>query len=166
MGFYIFGSLDEDKEPNQAGRLYNERYCDFNTDGKAWTVIQRRYPKRIVDKVDFNRTWSDYKLGFGELNREFWFGNEFIHKLTSEYDMEMKIVLLDSNFHFENYLHYSVFKVHSEKLNYKLTIGGYTNGTIEDIFLKRINLEFSTFDRRNGISTCPSSLGFGWWYKK
>lgn len=35
-------------------------------------------------RENFTRSWSDYKLGFGDLDREFWWGNEFVSRLTRE----------------------------------------------------------------------------------
>jgi hypothetical protein len=46
----------------------------------AWTVIQRR----INGTIDFYREWNDYKNGFGDLQTEFWLGNEKIHQLTNQ----------------------------------------------------------------------------------
>ena len=45
-----------------------------------WTVIQRR----LNGSVDFYRGWNDYKNGFGDLQSEFWLGNEKIHQLTNQ----------------------------------------------------------------------------------
>ena len=41
-------------------------------------VVQRRYN----GSVNFNRSWADYKDGFGSMDREFWLGNEILHNLT------------------------------------------------------------------------------------
>ena len=39
--------------------------------------------KRLNGFVDFNRSWVDYKDGFGNfLIREYWLGLEKIHRLT------------------------------------------------------------------------------------
>ncbi|XP_063427390.1 angiopoietin-1-like isoform X2 [Mytilus trossulus] len=46
----------------------------------GWTVIQ----KRFNGAVEFNRNWTDYENGFGELHGEFWLGNKNIAQLTSE----------------------------------------------------------------------------------
>jgi len=46
----------------------------------GWTVIQRR----LDGSVDFYRNWTDYRRGFGDLEGEFWLGNEHIHQLTNQ----------------------------------------------------------------------------------
>ncbi|CAG2205854.1 unnamed protein product [Mytilus edulis] len=54
-------------------------YCKLTNQGKAWTVIQRRFD----GKIDFYRTWKEYEHGFGNLKGEHWLGNDKIHILTS-----------------------------------------------------------------------------------
>ncbi|OWF39987.1 Angiopoietin-related protein 4 [Mizuhopecten yessoensis] len=49
------------------------------TDGGGWTVLQHR----LNGSVSFNRSWTDYVTGFGDLRGDFWLGLEYIHVLTS-----------------------------------------------------------------------------------
>lgn len=161
-GVYKFASQDEIS--NKAGRFFHERYCDFDTDGGAWTVIQRRL---INDRPEnFNRTWFDYKLGFGELDKEFWFGNDFIHQLTYDEDVELRIVFEDTTGR-KGWASYSLFRVDSEEYNYNLFIGSY-RGTIPNGPIYHNDQEFSTYDRQNDNSdiSCASSYGYGWWFNK
>ncbi|XP_078731276.1 fibroleukin-like [Lampetra fluviatilis] len=53
-------------------------FCDMGTDGGGWTVFQRRQS----GAVDFNRTWGEYKRGFGVPSGEHWLGNDRLHELT------------------------------------------------------------------------------------
>lgn len=80
---------------NEASRDFNERYCAFATDGAAWTVFQNRGP--YIEHENFNRSWMDYRNGFGMLDKEFWYGNEFIHQLVDRDDYELRIELTDFN---------------------------------------------------------------------
>ena len=38
--------------------------------------------------MDFHLPWGDYKEGFGDLNGEFWLGNEIVHQLTKDGNWE------------------------------------------------------------------------------
>lgn len=40
-----------------------EVFCDMESFGGGWTVIQQR----LNGSVSFNRTWTEYKNGFGNL---------------------------------------------------------------------------------------------------
>ncbi|XP_023214831.1 techylectin-5A-like [Centruroides sculpturatus] len=52
-------------------------YCDMSTEGGGWTVIQRR-GKFGNPKNYFYKTWNDYKVGFGNLEKEFWLGKNYL----------------------------------------------------------------------------------------
>jgi len=100
--------------------------CDMNTDGGGWTVFQRR----LDGSVDFYRDWASYKIGFGDLNGEFWLGNDNLHRLTASDDFMLRVDLED----FEGnitYAEYTTFKVADEGDKYRLLIGGYS-GTAGD----------------------------------
>ena len=95
-------------------------FCDQTTAGGGWTVFQ----KRIDGSVDFNRYWSDYKHGFGNLSGEFWLGLERIHRLTSDNNSMLRVDM--ENFEGESaYAEYSLFGVRSEHDKYRLILGSY-----------------------------------------
>ncbi|KAK3577305.1 hypothetical protein CHS0354_008398 [Potamilus streckersoni] len=135
--------------------------CDMDTDGGGWTVIQRR----VNGDVDFYREWSDYKQGFGDLNGNFWVGNDNIHALTVQgnYQLRMDLSVSDTN---KTYATYSSFKVGDENSGYFLTAGGYS-GTAGDSFANQSGVKFTTKDRDNDIyeKNCAQEFKGGWWYK-
>ena len=95
-------------------------FCDQTTAGGGWTVFQ----KRIDGSVDFNRYWSDYKHGFGNLSGEFWLGLERIHRLTSDNNSMLRVDMEDFK-EGSAYAEYSSFGVRSEHDKYRLILGSY-----------------------------------------
>ena len=100
--------------------------CDMTTDGAGWTVFQRR----LDGSVDFYLGWESYKNGFGDLNGEFWLGNDDIHRLTAADDVTLRVDLEDFDGNI-TYAVYTTFKVADEENKYQLLIGGYS-GTAGD----------------------------------
>ncbi|XP_051543850.1 fibroleukin-like [Myxocyprinus asiaticus] len=141
-------------------------YCDMESFGGGWTVVQRR----INGSVSFNRTWAEYKKGFGDPHGEFWLGNDKIHLLTKTKDMVLRIELED----FEGtrgYAKYEQFYVSNEFLRYRLSVSGYT-GTAGNAlqFSKHFNHDqkfFTTPDKDNDMypsGNCGVYYGSGWWF--
>ena len=88
------------------------------------------FQKRLNGSVDFRLNWTAYKNGFGDLNSEFWLGNDNLHRLTAADNLTMRVDLED----FEGnitYAEYTSFKVADEGDKYRLFIGGF-NGTAGD----------------------------------
>ena len=95
--------------------------CDMTTEGGGWTVFQRR----LDGSVDFYLDWESYKNGFGDLNGEFWLGNDNLHRLTAADDVILRVDLEDFDGD-TRYAEYTTFKVADEADNYRLLIGGYS----------------------------------------
>ncbi|KAF6035257.1 hypothetical protein EB796_006436 [Bugula neritina] len=142
-------------------RRYSFRvFCDQKTDGGGWTVFQRR----MDGSVDFYRNWYSYKLGFGDLNGEFWLGND---KLVAALQANPKNELrfdLESTTNEQAYAEYSSFNVSDESTGYILSVSGYNNGTAGNSLLLHNRMKFSTFDRDNDITQaivqlCIMALG-------
>ncbi|XP_066030459.1 microfibril-associated glycoprotein 4-like [Pocillopora verrucosa] len=135
--------------------------CDMTTDGGGWTVFQRR----LDGSVDFYLGWESYKNGFGNLNGEFWLGNDNLHLLTAVDNVMMRVDLEDFDGNI-TYAEYKTFKVAGEADKYQLLIGGY-NGTAGDSMTGRHNdMQFSTKDQDNdiGSSHCAQLYKGAWWY--
>uniref|UniRef100_H2ZBX1 Fibrinogen C-terminal domain-containing protein n=1 Tax=Ciona savignyi TaxID=51511 RepID=H2ZBX1_CIOSA len=70
-------------------------YCDMESDGGGWTVLQRRNSGQL----DFDRTWEEYATGFGDDNQrctgEYWLGNEKLVRLTRNNFLTVRFELTD-----------------------------------------------------------------------
>ncbi|XP_058049792.1 fibrinogen alpha chain [Ahaetulla prasina] len=148
-------------------------YCDQETTLGGWLLIQQRSD----GSLNFNRTWEDYKKGFGSLDvkgrGEFWLGNENLHMLTQK-DTVLRIELED----WEGDKVYAEYNIHigSESEGYRLRVSNY-KGTARDALIRgseedgieytaHTNMKFSTYDRDNDQweDNCAEVYGGGWWY--
>ena len=95
--------------------------CDMTTNGGGWTVFQRR----LDGSVDFYLGWESYKNGFGNLNGEFWLGNDNLHRLTAADDVILRVELEDFE-RDKRYAECTSFKEADALDRYKLWIAGYS----------------------------------------
>lgn len=98
----------------------------MTTNGGGWTVFHRR----LHGSVDFYLDWESYKNGFGDLNGEFWLGNDDLHRLTAVGEVTMRVDLEDFDADIRC-AEYTTFEVADEADKYRLFIAGY-NGTAGD----------------------------------
>lgn len=140
--------------------------CDMTVDGGGWTVLQRR----LDGSVSFNRSWAEYRDGFGRLDGEFWLGNQLLHLLTRDRSMELRVELEDFD-GARQHAQYQVFKVASERMRFRLSVGGYS-GTAGDALCfssqyNHNNRAFTTPDRDNDrypSGNCGAYYSSGWWF--
>nr|XP_019929887.2 fibrinogen-like protein 1 [Crassostrea gigas] len=144
-------------------------YCSFEN-GLSWTVIQRRED----GSENFNRTWTDYELGFGSPASEVWLGNKYTHQLTVEGHSVLRIELEDFSGN-KRYAEYSSFSLADVTDNYRIQVTGYT-GDAGDSFsgpCTKCNngMPFSTYDRENDNAPndmyyghCAQWAKGGWWF--
>ncbi|XP_062618011.1 microfibril-associated glycoprotein 4-like [Saccostrea cucullata] len=145
-------------------------YCDMTTMGGGWTAIQ----KRINGTLDFDRTWTEYKNGFGAPEQDVWVGNDVIHQLTKEGTSSLYVTITLQN-GTTLYETYDRFSVSDEAGKYQLFLAGPATGTLGDSMLhtgdSRTDLSgmsFSTPDRDNdgylGNCAALSNRRGGWWF--
>ncbi|XP_062603444.1 microfibril-associated glycoprotein 4-like [Saccostrea cucullata] len=145
-------------------------FCDMETEGGGWTAIQRR----LSGSIGFNRTWAEYKKGFGNVFDSYWIGNDMIHQLTKGKNSSLYISITLRN-GTTLYEHYQEFSVSNESDNYRLFLGGPATGTLGDRMLDTgdfsadlSGMAFSTLDRDHdrfydNCAVCCGGGG-GWWY--
>ncbi|XP_062607132.1 ficolin-1-B-like [Saccostrea cucullata] len=133
--------------------------------GEEWLVIQRR----CNGQVPFNRSWQEYKYGFGHLETEFWIGNEIIHQLSiNGYETLGVEVYADHLLNAGYYRYFSEyeFKVDSEVRNYRAQFN-FLTGNLSDSLTYFNGMNFSTWDKDNDNHTtanCAANHHGGWWF--
>ena len=143
-----------------------EVYCDQTADGGGWTVIQRRFN----GAENFYRGWEAYKRGFGELQREFWLGNDNIHLLTAQAiyprGSEARVMVSYNNGVSLHGYTYPYFRVNNERNKYSLQITSASPSSSYP-FVSSDKQKFSTYDRDNdgapSYNCAKDVLYAGWW---
>ncbi|XP_071376879.1 tenascin-N isoform X3 [Centroberyx affinis] len=138
-----------------------EVFCDMDTDGGGWLVLQRRNTGRL----DFMKRWRQYIAGFGNMTDEFWLGLNNIYELTNtptQYELRFDLGLGSERV----YAVYDNFKIAPVKQKFKLTIGTYS-GTAGDAMTYHQGRPWSTVDSDNDIAlgNCALTHRGAWWYK-
>ncbi|XP_062430723.1 fibrinogen gamma chain [Rhea pennata] len=168
-------------KPQKAKQMFLV-YCEIDSYGNGWTVLQRR----LDGSEDFKKNWEQYKEGFGHLSpddsTEFWLGNEKIHLITTQSTLPytLRIELEDWSGKIGT-ADYASFRVGNEEDKYRLTyayfIGGeagdafdgFDFGTVSDKASTYHNgMQFSTYDNDNDKfeGNCAAEDGSGWWMNR
>ncbi|CAL4228375.1 unnamed protein product, partial [Meganyctiphanes norvegica] len=143
--------------------------CIQTINGGGWTVISHR-DENYDNPTDFNKTFEEYAEGFGDVNYDFYIGNEVIHSLTDSTMNELWVDIEDIKGR-TGYAHYKYFHVGpkdplQDKPPYMMDSGFY-EGTIGEGLGYHNGMGFSTWDQDSDIfsSNCARDIGGGWWYK-
>ncbi|XP_061864951.1 angiopoietin-4 isoform X2 [Colius striatus] len=136
-------------------------YCDMDTDRGGWTVIQLR----TNGSLSFQRSWREYKQGFGDAAGEYWLGNEAVHALSSQEPYALRVELRDWEGG-QVYAHYGKFQLGSERQLYRLSLQDYSGTAGQQSGLALQGTRFSTRDADNDncLCKCAQMLSGGWWF--
>ncbi|NXM99039.1 ANGP4 protein, partial [Sylvia borin] len=155
-------NLSEPKKlPPACPSLPWQAYCDMETDRGGWTIIQLR----ANGSLSFQRSWKEYKQGFGDASGEYWLGNEAVHLLTSRVPYALRVELQDWEGG-QVYAHYGKFQLGSERQFYRLSLQDYSGTAGQQSGLALQGTQFSTRDADNDncLCKCAQMLSGGWWF--
>ncbi|XP_026693345.2 fibrinogen gamma chain-like [Ciona intestinalis] len=157
-------------------------YCDMETDGGGWTVVQRR----TNGELDFDRNWDDYRAGFGtdaaKCDGEFWLGNEHLVRLTSNNFLTVRFEIMDWQDQ-TRVAEYYYFRVNNDR-KFTVQISQYqeTKSNLTDSITgwgypeahrkNPNNMKFTTRDNDNDLNETGNCAHLyagrhgsgGWWY--
>uniref|UniRef100_A0AAY4EPC3 Fibrinogen C-terminal domain-containing protein n=1 Tax=Denticeps clupeoides TaxID=299321 RepID=A0AAY4EPC3_9TELE len=136
-------------------------YCNMESAGGGWTVIQRRED----GSTDFQRTWKEYKMGFGSVSAEHWLGNEFVYQLSNSRQYALRVELTDWDGH-KAFSLYDRFYIGSEKQNYRLSLKSHsgTAGRLSSLVIHGADFSTKDVDNDNCMCKCSLMLTGGWWF--
>ncbi|ELU02616.1 hypothetical protein CAPTEDRAFT_146055, partial [Capitella teleta] len=135
--------------------------CEMDTADDQWLVFQRR----IDGSVDFYRGWQSYAQGFGDLQAEFWLGNEMLHALTASGFTVLRVDVADFD-DVTAYAEYQRFTVGDANDNYRMFCSDYS-GTAGDSLAVSNGAQFTTSDADHDIShsaNCAVRHHGAFWY--
>ncbi|XP_066266832.1 ficolin-2-like [Branchiostoma lanceolatum] len=141
-------------------------FCRLEDGVDAWTVIQRRQD----GSVNFNRSWADYKTGFGDPAVEYWLGNEVIHQITNSGDYYTLYIYMEDwdpeDGDAPRHIQFDEFYLDSAATGYTLRLNLLRGGNIQNAMYYNTGQPFTTYDRDNGGygANCAKRYGGGWWY--
>nr|XP_045599528.1 microfibril-associated glycoprotein 4-like [Procambarus clarkii] len=146
-------------------------FCDLQSEGGGWTIFQVR--DDVEPHENFMRGWDDYKVGFGDFDREFWLGNILLWALTNvdnqtRYELHVELHDWSGNTRFARY---RGFRVGPESDAYRLYHANVYFGNAGDSLYSHNGLPFSTFDVDNDSRdgdfverSCARLYKGAWWY--
>ena len=110
----------------------------------------------------FDRSWNEFRIGFGNPSGNFWLGNEQIHQLTKDGGCKLRFDLQLKYTQVWYWVEYSTFIVANETNNYQLTVGGFSGELTTDAFGEHNGNRFVTHDRGD-FSNCAATYRGGFW---
>ncbi|KAI0238526.1 Angiopoietin-related protein 7 [Lamellibrachia satsuma] len=124
-----------------------------------YIVIQRRSAPYVAS---FNRSWEEYKNGFGDVRGEFWLGLEKIHQITRQpfvrFSVRVEAKLATG---LSYYAEYNNFYIGDESQNYRILSIGAATAKSNNYFLTNGTF-FATADRDHKY-LCGARYN-GFWY--
>jgi len=137
-------------------------YCDMETRGGGWTVLQRRGDFGKPDDY-FLRKWAEYKNGFGNPEEDHWIGLKFWNNITLSTPQQLLIEMEDW-FGNKTEIVVNNFIIGTEFFKFRI-IYASIDGEFGESLPKK-GTKFSTLDNDNDAwrNNCASRFKGAWWY--
>ena len=90
----------------------------------GWILIQQSLS---TGHATFNRSWDDYRNGFGQYNDNYWLGNEKVYQLTTSssiWKLRVEVQSKDTGKWYS--AEYAHFRLSNESTKYVLEVSGYS----------------------------------------
>lgn len=91
-------------------------------------ILRQVFQRLVNGSQDFLLNWNHYREGFGNVNHEFWLGNDKIYSLTNQKTYELRIDFVNRD-GAPHYAKFDFFRINDETDNYRLSGVGSYSGT-------------------------------------
>jgi len=144
-----------------AGKTINV-FCDMETHGGGWTVLQRRGDFGRPANY-FLRGWKDYRDGFGNPNEDHWVGLTYWNNVTLSKPQQLLIEMEDWDGN-RTEIAVNNFIIGTEFFKFRI-IYASIDGEFGESLPKK-GTKFSTQDNDNDAwkNNCASRFKGAWWY--
>ena len=134
-------------------------YCDMSSGGH--TRLMAKFARLTGE---FNKSWAEYKNGFGNLSWNHWIGLENMYQLTNRKKMNLFVELRSNDFNTT----YTNFYIDSEENLFKINFDNSLNDNLANFSINLNGKNFSTFDRDNDHDerNCAQVYSGGSFFKK
>jgi ficolin len=143
--------------------VWNVKWCFVD----PTRICQNILVQQNVDGSSFfDRTWNEFKAGFGNTNGNYWLGNDQLRTLTQNNKYKLRMELQSKASGLWYWAEYDTFRVGDESTQYTLTISGFSGNVGKDAMDYHNGMKFTTKDRDNDLNyvNCAQERSGGFWY--
>ncbi|CAH1792723.1 unnamed protein product [Owenia fusiformis] len=146
-------------EFNAAQRSDNDNKLLAKCEGQ-WLVVAHRFD----GSIDFNRTWNEYKAGFGNISGEFFIGLQALFRLTLRNTFMVRFEMIN-NSGIMIYLENDGFTISDEHDRFRFSVHDFWENRRNGSFAYMPNTRFSTWDNDNNHDiSCVQQTGGPFWH--
>jgi len=139
----------------------------------GWIVVHQHINS---NGFDWQRSWADYRAGFGSVDADFWLGLEKVHLLTTSQPCRLRVEMQQESTGDWYSAEYSSFSVGDETNDkYRIAVDGYSGDAGDGLqypsdgathSYHHDGMSFTTYDQDNDPAgyNCAGTKGGGWWY--
>ncbi|XP_046865772.1 ficolin-2-like isoform X1 [Drosophila willistoni] len=137
--------------------------CNNDIAGGNWMVILNRFD----GSENFTRSWNEFRMGFGNLNGEFFIGLDHLHRITNsqQFELYVEYKYFDG---IKGFARYDNFRIGNENTGYVLkSLGAFYGSNIDDLMTSNnLNQKFTTYDKDNNkdYRNCAQTFKGAWWF--
>ncbi|XP_023036449.2 ficolin-2-like isoform X2 [Drosophila willistoni] len=122
---------------------------------------------RFDGSENFTRSWNEFRMGFGNLNGEFFIGLDHLHRITNsqQFELYVEYKYFDG---IKGFARYDNFRIGNENTGYVLkSLGAFYGSNIDDLMTSNnLNQKFTTYDKDNNkdYRNCAQTFKGAWWF--